>query len=68
MPKKRIQLEIKPCCSNCDLRECLKSPLGSCRQTETNPCNYWKPDRDWFKQKLKTVEKKQDKQKEQEQK
>ena len=51
--KKRIQLEIKPCCSNCYF----------CRGTvkKTNPCGLWKPDSDWFIRKLKAAEKKQDK-------
>ena len=47
MTKKRIPLEIKPCCSNCDLREC-----ESCKDEETNPCQWWKPDKGWFTRRL----------------
>lgn len=37
MPKKRINIEIKPCCNNC-----LYVPR-QCIGEKTNPCINWKP-------------------------
>ena len=59
MTKKRIPIEIKPCCRNCKLygaRECMSSLFDT-----TNPCQAWHPDKDWFGRKLKAAKKKQDK-------
>ena len=49
MPKKRINLEIKPCCHNCKLygaNDCKYLP------DNRNPCHDWSPDHYWFMRKL----------------
>lgn len=60
MPKKRINIEIKPCCSNCK----ENGNIG-CKNLcdRRNPCVYWNPKYSWFSTKLNAAEKKQDKQK-----
>ena len=57
MPKKRINIEIKPCCSNCKEHgqiDCLALV------DKRNPCAYWKPSYGWFSDKLNAAEKKLD--------
>lgn len=56
MPKRRINIEIKPCCSNCK-----ENGNIDCKNARTNPCRYYTPAYAWFGNKLDAAEKKLDK-------
>lgn len=58
MPKKRIQIEIKPCCHNCYYKDKHES---FCKSMKRNPCANWSPAMSFFGKKLDAAEKKMDK-------